>query len=88
MSVKDDLIAARALIDTPEKVDALHAFIGGERWETIYAASSRFGDLNGLWVRKALREVNNGDWAKWLEYEEPAHADIMALFDRAIEAAS
>jgi hypothetical protein len=113
MSLKDDLIAARALIDTPEKwrkdayshdpnsccamiaanrtqgltspyYPAAHKLVEAipEEWmvanEARISSSHRYstGQVPGLYVG----EYN----------DDPAttHADILALYDRAIEAAS
>lgn len=97
MSVKDDLIAAKALIDTPEKWckgihkgqnctmwavgDATRQHSGGMRWLDCEVALSRavpksFVGPSGVHPIVAFNDA-----------EETSHADIMALFDRAIEGA-
>lgn len=90
MSVKDDLIAAKALIDTPEKwrkdafgsqgcyctAGALRVVVG-ENFESTLAWAV-------LW-----RNLPKGSRGVVSFNDDPAttHADIMALFDRAIDAA-
>lgn len=76
----DDLRAARALIDTPEKYEAIGIV------DALLDASKTLGDFNAQ--RTALlgciegRRDNLTMWAATV-----SHADIMALFQRAIEAA-
>jgi hypothetical protein len=101
MSVKDDLIAAKALIDTPEKW--FPGWLNGvspERFDVgqavLVATAARdrpalFNALDALdsavpdfdpEYRNALRR-----YVQWMDESKPDHADIMALFDRAINAA-
>jgi hypothetical protein len=82
MSLKDDLIAAKKLIDTPEK------------WaeDTLPKAVIQAIDLNpARWTaaRVALLAAIPGHPSLVAFNYDPAttHADVMALFDRAIEAA-
>lgn len=100
MTLKDDLIAAKALIDTPAKwtkgaynIDgrlcALGACeeIGYHHWrylETPKALSAALPErLPDGWERGDASAV-----AAYNDLPTTRHADIMALFDRAIEAAS
>lgn len=77
MSLRDDLIAARALIDTPEKAQSKEPAPLFEAAHEACETEARF------WaVRNALLSASNArslqsvtDWP---------HADILALFDRAI----
>lgn len=95
MSVRDDLIAAKALIDTPEK------WLGKEsgNWEgTIIGALSDGVSAHQAYepAKAALvRQMPSSFRCLPTAYEAITaygdthdHADIMALFDRAIEAAS
>lgn len=81
MTVRDDLIAARALIDTPEKFAA----IGNDPSALFEALHDVCPTEARFWsARETLLAVSNvrtlGSTANW------PHADIMALFDRAIAA--
>ena len=94
-SVRENLIAAKALIDTPEKwgkgamsragalcsVGALGvASCGGPfgwRYEDLYELQKA---LPKAWRWNQVASFNDDD--------ETTHADIMALFDRAIAASS
>ena len=82
MSLKDDLIAAKALIDTPEK------------WEdcTLQNAVLQSIDLDPdrwLAARHALLQCLPGHpGLVTFQYDpDTTHADIMSLFDAAINAA-
>jgi len=91
-TVKDNLIAARALIDTPER------WIKGEsRIGDCFCALGAIGVVSGpgaepgLWngCHEALAHaVPNGDLyvARFNDDPDTTHADILALFDRAIAA--
>ena len=103
MSVKENLIAAKALIDTPEK------WFKGE-YESDNGCLCALGavaravcpkidfdeDKIGLYPEDgALAEALPFDWPKEVneipdfnDAPETTHADIMALFDRAIAASS
>lgn len=96
MSVKDDLIAARALIDTPENwlrdaPENGNRFCAlGACWHIVEDHETTLGKL-GLAITKALPSsfVPDGSAklavAQFNDAPETTHADIMALFDRAIE---
>lgn len=78
-TVRENLIAARALIDTPEKYDS----------EGILKALLGNGVSIGMFnqMRDALLAVSGSDADRitvWVR--DKYHADIMALFDRAIAA--
>jgi hypothetical protein len=98
MSVKDDLIAARALIATPEQwakggdIDTR----AGRYCAAVACNDSRLaGELYGA-LSRAIPEgyprPSPGGWVTDLfaYNDDPAttHNDVLALFDRAIEAAS
>lgn len=106
MSVRDNLIAARALIDTPEKwaheditrryngghclcvVDAV-AEVVGNSWDEC---GERERDLLEAAVPSEFKRAANQDEflhraAQFNDHPSTTHRDIMALFDRAIEAA-
>lgn len=95
MTVKENLIAARALIDTPEKWHK-----GSMQYNGCFCAMGAIGE--------ALRETGYREWIRqskefkmvdrlvpdpfrdlplYNDYSGTTHADIMALFDRAIAAA-
>jgi hypothetical protein len=98
MTLRDDLIAAKALIDTPEKwakgseVDTTE----GRRCAAVACndfalAHSMFGRLqSALPSPHRERAASLGVAAIFDFNDDPrtTHADIMALFDRAIAAAS
>lgn len=71
MSVRDDLIAARALIDTPEK------FMGFSmsRTAAVYEACATWQDYMAADHALALHRVGG-----------TGHASVMDQFDRAIAA--
>lgn len=101
-SVKENLIAAKALIDTPEKwgKDAYEPSAGCYCMAgAIFAAK---GEGFNPWkennspeanaIENALNEINDGlsPWRSYVDYnddQETTHEDIMHLFDLAIEAA-
>jgi hypothetical protein len=106
MTLKSDLIAAKALIDTPEKwqkgdygsVEGCMCALGACR-VAIYGTTEFLigidwrGDENGL--AKALRAALPKRWSQsfsgvsdFNDAPGTTHADVMALFDRAIAAAS
>lgn len=83
-SVKENLIAARALIDTPEKT-----FAHGDNLHAVQYAFDvvipPFEEVHYAACFKALRAANNGDRvASWIR--SATHPEILALFDRAIAA--
>lgn len=96
MSVREDLIAAKALIDTPDKW-------GQEEYEPRPGCYCIFGAIAKAKGVKAAPRLELGHEAYALRMALPSeflggvvdynddlattHADIMALFDRAIEAA-
>lgn len=98
MTLHDDLIAARALIDTPEKwikgvdftpdhrcslkavADATNQPMGGFRWSDCENALIKALPSN-------LRGHAGHSVVVFNDRPSTTHADIMALFDRAINAA-
>jgi hypothetical protein len=107
MSLKDDLIAARALIDTPEKWCKWHGHMTRRKWLffeqhsycTIGAiAVEPGGHMNTsrsayYKMRDALERAlppgfRNSFLVSFNDDESTTHNDVLALFDRAIEAAS
>lgn len=95
MGLKEDLIAARALIDTPEKWRQSRGDDGPGTPCCAMVAVSRVaaGDTDrrhAMWL--VLRDHAPGfkDHAtigRFNDAPKTTHADIMALFDRAINAA-
>jgi len=98
MTIRDDLIAAKALIDTPEKwwkgpaigpagemcaVRACEKAVGlppmGMHDDPYGRAYEMFIALNGKTPRGFVVSTYN-------DMPDTAHADIMAVFDRAIKA--
>lgn len=101
MAVKENLIAARALIDTPEKWgkgSKSFPLDTGYDGKCLCAHGALFQALSGNWGRSAdvvttalWRVLPNGDWRTtpdFNDHPDTTHADIMSLFDRAIAAAS
>jgi hypothetical protein len=98
MTVRDDLIAAKALIDTPEKwtkgafsngkgcrcaMGAVMTVRGGDSYIARKPLAALRRQLPAEFIREDVFDVSsfNDDTAT-------THADIMALFDRAISKAS
>ena len=95
MSLRDDLIAAKALIDTPEKWRHGY-FLNGDAMCALRALETVAGsaDFYTLPTYAALCRALPADWlAQWgpesagVYNDRSAHADIMSLFDRAIASA-
>lgn len=90
-TVKESLIAAKALIDTPEKwiKGELHTKRGAQHCYCIYGALAQVvrTEEDDAGVVRALRAVAPHRYLSVFN-DDPAttHADIMALFDRAIAA--
>ena len=94
MTLKSDLIAAKALIDTPEK------WMKGGFWDekrtcfcvagALRETETKLGEFRrDMWrlVIEALPEWAAGYIPDFNDAPETTHADVMALFDRAIAAA-
>lgn len=94
MSVKEHLIAAKALIDTPEKwhrgsmrADGCVCAMGAVA--DITKAAGRRGWISETREYKELRAALPHGFnhvPTFNDHPETSHADIMALFDRTIEA--
>ena len=101
MSVRDNLIAARALIDTPEKwnnsgsfgSDGCFCAIGALEWSSGEWRNFIYYNPESAALWRALPDdFKLGSMPSVVDvfaYNDDAaeHADIMALYDRAIEAA-
>lgn len=74
MTVRDDLIAAKALIDTPEKWQEVNGIV-------VAVSLAVYGTKNRAAVIRALRGAR-------VPFGNVSHADRMALFNRAIAATS
>lgn len=99
-TVKENLIAAKALIDTPDKwahENSMRRIEGGNCLCALDAVSAAIGKAwkGGDEERAALEsQVPSGRWsryklhpvAQYNDHPDTTHADIMSLFDRAIEA--
>lgn len=93
MTLANDLRAARALIDTPEKWGKGSGLEPPD--EPKFCALSAAHKANrGNWdaVGDALQAALPDDWKGWFifdfnDHPDTTHADMMALFDRAIAAA-
>lgn len=95
----DDLIAARALIDTPEKWAKGPGMWGSDRHCAHQALLFRNGAMKAVAraipFRWKLRQWVVGRWSvlcsaniiRFNDARSTTHADILALFDRAISAA-
>lgn len=98
MSVRDDLIAARALIDTPAKwgkgdfrdclclADAVQSITVPKGSLESVEEVQRHAALRGA-LLKALPSGEYDYLYQFNDAQATTHADVMALFDRAIEAA-
>ncbi len=98
MTLRDDLIAAKALIDTPEKWAKGPGVWGSDRHCAQQALLFKAGGMDA--VSKALPvawkigQRLKGRWSclpsaniiRFNDHPSTTHADIMALFDRAIAA--
>lgn len=94
MGVREDLVAAKALIDTPRKwrkgdydrggrccaVGAVVRVVGGEISDAEYSSAA-------LALEAALLPEQGKKVFLFNDNPTTTHADIMALFDRAIAAA-
>lgn len=103
-SLSDQLKAAKALIDTPEKWtkgafardrdgDDVYETDGDTAvcWCAVGAINKAFGCHAGLTVVQALYAALPADFqlvASFNDHPDTTHADVMALFDRAIAEAS
>jgi hypothetical protein len=100
-TVKDNLIAARALIDTPDKwtqneYTGFNSALGAQCYCTTGALARVYGKEpspqsceTGPEYRALRMCLPDGPWFGVVEFNDhpdTTHADIMALFDRAIEA--
>jgi hypothetical protein len=100
MTVRDDLIAARALIDTPEKWvrghyerQGCYCALGAAR-KALYGTTDWRpgedwrGDDNHVTtaLRRELSEEWHGSVDDFNDDPSTTHADVLALFDRAIAA--
>ena len=97
MSVKENLIKAKALIDTPEKwlkgaLDGDGCFcavgaVGEARdWDMDAFLAPEFKALLGQ-LPTEFQKGTYLDVPNYNDHPDTTHADIMALFDRAIEIA-
>jgi len=86
MSVKENLIAVKSLIDTPEKMFAFQDNAAAFQY-AMDAAIEPFDEDSYRDVVIFLRNANGSPGL--LEYlRRSSHADIMGLFERSIKAAS
>lgn len=104
MTLRDDLIAARALIDTPEKwgkgrsifrgpakpllcaIDACYAVSKAQAQDSAHSVKALESHLRPGYVH--LRDDDGLAVVRFNDDPATTHADIMALFQRAIDAAS
>lgn len=94
-SVKENLIAARALIDTPEKWAQGEDLAQGGLCAALACSAVSHGPTNDFdAMRSALIGVMPGSshsgpmkLVNFNDHPDTTHADVMALFDRAIAAA-
>lgn len=90
MTLRSDLIAARALIDTPEKMEAVSERAGdcSPLLQTIYdiappTAGSNIERFTALWDA-VVHAAHRTRLPSLYDYRVP-HADVMVLFQRAID---
>lgn len=100
-TVRENLIAARALIDTPEKWGkgdyeprpgcfcAAGAIAAAKGVEACPSSAEEGPEVDAL--ESALNDLGDGlsPWASFVHFNDDydtTHADVMALFDRAIAA--
>lgn len=93
MTLKNDLIAAKALIDTPEKWGKGSFDLGRGCYCALgalgVAQNGRPWGFTDLAAQHLIKSLPKG-WASVACFNDDfhtTHADVMALFDRAIEAA-
>lgn len=84
MSLKDDLIAAKALIDTPEK----YRSSGGVWQAMLHYWRGDTDESDAAYIALEAQVPRQDHHLRYYE-NDPAttHGDIMALFQRAIDAA-
>lgn len=90
MSLKDDLIAAKAVIDTPEKWGKGLTRNNPCSLEACWYVASPRERVRRDDMREALRSVIPDGYegvADFNDSPETTHADVMSMFDRAISAA-
>lgn len=93
-SVRDDLIAARSLIDTPEKWGKGDGLLSPDLplrcIVSAACAASSGSDLESIFetLRAAVPGQKRGLLQSFNDAPATTHNDILALFDRAINAAS
>ena len=94
MSLRDDLIATKALIDTPDKWAKNPTQFSKRKpgmciVEAVRNATSSTTDHIDCHAQltKALRRTGYSSLTMFNDARTVTHADIMALFDRAIKAA-
>ncbi len=94
MSVKENLIAARALIDTPEKWGKGDDLANGGSCVMLACShvgrgpSLAFEDMRSALIKAlpAGAPLIGPAVVRFNDHPDTTHADIMALFDRAITA--
>lgn len=92
-SVKENLIAAKALIDTPEKwlkgklanADGCFCAAGALKYAAGYGAGEVWDSPEYRAVRGGIPDTKQ-EIPSFNDRPSTTHADIMALFDRAIAA--
>lgn len=91
MTVKEDLIASKALIDTPDKWINGHAhkWAGGQEschcaWGAIVKTCRKKSLTEQRAVIRSLGFYVDDGLIKFNDLSSTTHSDIMALFDRAI----
>lgn len=83
MTLRDDLIAARALIDTEEKFARIHVIDALD--QSLPDPATQSVEDRYAAMLDALRAQHGGNL---IGLGREPHADVLALFDRAIAAAS
>ena len=97
MSVRDDLIAAKALIDTPDKWGKGDQVSSQENVNCAMLAIVACNDDGAIWdainilkgqIPADCAGCDSASLSTYNDAPETTHADVMAWFDRAIAAAA
>jgi hypothetical protein len=107
-SVKETLVAARAVIEDPARWNKNGLYAADERGESAPVGSERavcfcifgaiakaegmhegfqYSSAPGAYVKQAVRDVSELEVTEYNDARSTTHADVLAVFDRAIEAA-
>lgn len=85
MTLRSDLIAARALIDTPEKWCKGYMRDDAGRFCAVGACAEIDGGIRTIMALHETRKTNGWMLSAFNDAPTTTHADIMSLFQRAID---